>query len=171
MIAPNVVLTAAHCGERGDEFVGQDALVGAYRYQQETDGAGFISINAQRNHPDYDSASFANDFALLRLSQPVNLDSTTFLSISDDSGSNSPSDGTPLTVIGLGATSEGGPGSNILLEVDVDVVDLGTCNQSYGNVNGEVMFCAGKFILSVLRVHESHSNFHDDSISSQRWSK
>ena len=146
MIAPTVVLTAAHCGPRGNEFIGEDALVGAYRRQQESNGAEFISINAQRNHPNYDDDTFANDFSLLRLSKAFDLDSATFLSISDDGGFNSPSDGTTLTVIGTGDTQEGGSQSSTLKEVDVDVVGLTTCNDSYGDVIGDVMFCAGTFM-------------------------
>ena len=71
MIAPNVVLTAAHCDPDGIYFVGAQALVGAYERQQETYGAEFVTISAQEVHPQYDDWELTNDFQLLRLANSV----------------------------------------------------------------------------------------------------
>ena len=57
-----------------------------------------------------------------------------------------PSTGEMLTVIGLGATSEGGNGASILREVNVPTVSFADCNDqnSYqGDINDATMICAG----------------------------
>jgi hypothetical protein len=50
-----------------------------------------------------------------------------------------------MTVIGSGATSEGGFGSpGRLQEVDINRIDYETCNDLYaGDIIDSVMFCAG----------------------------
>ena len=52
-------------------------------------------------------------------------------------------------MIGFGATSEGGSGSTVLQEVDVDYVDSASCIQTYNSLgfgsdfDQDFMFCAG----------------------------
>jgi trypsin len=60
-------------------------------------------------------------------------------------GSNTPlNPGDSLTVIGFGATSEGGNGSDVLQEVDVPYVSDSDCRGVYGSgFESDVMFCAG----------------------------
>jgi secreted trypsin-like serine protease len=79
LIAPNVVLTAAHCGN----FNGETVTVGAYKAGQTTDGAESRTVNAYKKHPQYNSNTERNDFALLRLSSPVNFATSVELFIND----------------------------------------------------------------------------------------
>jgi Trypsin len=158
LIAPQVVMSAAHCGDRGNEYVNQRVIVGAYRDNTSTTtGASSVTVTAQRNHPNYDDNSMENDFMLLRLGTAVNI-ATPKLSIATSGGASSPAAGTSLTVIGVGATSQGGSGASTLREVVVPVVDVNECNDLYeGGIATDVMFCAGtcrhaRIVSNVLNV-------------------
>jgi len=140
LIAPNVVLTAAHCGS----FQGDSVVVGAYRYDSTANNAVRVSVSADVQHPNYDDFTTSNDFRLLRLSQDVTIGgSNVVLSINDQSSR--PSNGQDLTVLGLGTTSEDGNEADILRDVVVQAIPTSTCNQpiSYGGDVEANMFCAG----------------------------
>jgi len=150
LIAPRVVLTAAHCAERGSELEGERVVVGAY----ENVGPGSslsgdavrVRVVTQENHPSYNDNTLENDYSLLLLAEDVNIDEPR-LTISDEGGINDPAPNTVLTVIGVGTTSSGGSSASSLREVDVPVVDGATCDDMYredgGSIDREVMFCAG----------------------------
>jgi hypothetical protein len=66
LIAPDVVLTAAHCAvlhpaHDVEVFSGDDAR----------DGGTFVAVSTARVHPSYDAATDAHDLALLRLATPL----------------------------------------------------------------------------------------------------
>ena len=76
LIAPNVVLSAAHCDPYGTSLVGKNALVGAYeRGQQESFGAVSVKIKESIPHPQYDTTTSNNDFLLLKLKSDVDIGS------------------------------------------------------------------------------------------------
>ncbi|KAL3926440.1 MAG: hypothetical protein SGBAC_013474, partial [Bacillariaceae sp.] len=82
LIAPNVVLTAAHCGS----YRGDNVVVGAYRSDSTANNAVRVSVSDEVQHPNYDNFSDANDFRLLRLSQDVTVaGSSVILSINGQS--------------------------------------------------------------------------------------
>lgn len=140
LIAPNVVLTAAHCGS----YQGENIVVGAYRSGSTANNALRVSVSDEVQHPNYDNFSDANDFRLLRLSQDVTVaGSSVILSINGQSSS--PSNGQDLTVLGLGVTSEDGNEADILRDVEVQAIATSTCNQGswYGGDIEDNMFCAG----------------------------
>lgn len=147
LIAPGIVLTAAHCAEEIN-FLGHYVNVGAYRR------GGGASIGAQElkvveaiSHPQYDSARINYDFLLLLLedkvataqSSPSNI---VFKINKDDSV---PAVGQNLTVIGLGVMGEDDDRiATILQEVEVQAIDHKICNEQYDDmVVNETMFCAG----------------------------
>ena len=146
LVAPNVVLTAAHCDPSGNGLVGENALVGAYERQDDKNNGEFISIQAQAIHPNYDDGTVDNDFMLLRLSK-----SSPNTPVPINSNGNNPdtnSGGDTLTVIGVGATSQGGNSANTLQEVDVVSVSQSQCLSAYSPLYGpnaitDNMFCAG----------------------------
>jgi trypsin len=148
LIAPNVVLTAAHCDPSGNNFVGEKALVGAYERQKPTNGAVWATIQAEAVHPQYDDQTTQNDFLLLRLSQSVDI--SNILSLNFDG--NVPAAGEDLTVIGVGTTSQGSSQANKLRDVVVDAIATSQCNNNYGGQITDEMFCAGKFIECTLSV-------------------
>jgi hypothetical protein len=141
LIAPDVVLTAAHCGS----FEGDTVIVGAYRAGSTQNNAVSVSVVDEARHPDFNDSTLANDFLLLKLSKSVNIPgSNVVLSLNDDSFN--PTDGDDLTVLGLGVTSEGGSAPSILRDVEVQAIDTNICNRpaAYGgDVTNTNMFCAG----------------------------
>ena len=140
MIASNVVLTAAHCGPLNTNNV---AYISAFDRQSTNHGAIQTNVRSYRAHPDYNSGVL-NDYALIRLDD--HFCPSSFVSLETTDGPTEPPAGTGLTVIGVGATSSGGPAADSLLEVDVDVVDGSRCDELYTNSGGiktDVMFCAG----------------------------
>lgn len=62
LIAPGVVLSAAHCAPSGFSFVGKSVIVGGYDRQQITNGALSVEVTATLLHPSYDDWTLQNDF-------------------------------------------------------------------------------------------------------------
>ena len=142
----NWVLTAAHCGNVTWVKAGSNNLGTATQY----------SVAQYIRHPNYigqnDSAgSFSNDYVLVRINGtfPANLiraqlpDATVMQAVAKP--------GDPVTVLGWGATTEGGSGTTSLREVTVPVVSDSTCAASYNGssaasglkLNPAVQICAG----------------------------
>lgn len=129
LIGPDIVLGAAHCGN----FNGDTVEVAGLSRQ----------IVQQVSHPSYNDDTVENDFALYRLASPVNLNGGTFAVVNTDGSA--PAGGEDLTVMGFGATSEGGSGSNSLLKVEVPAQTNTQCQAAYGDgFVANVMFCAGQ---------------------------
>jgi trypsin len=142
LIAPDIVLTAAHCGD----YKGYDVLVGAFEAGETSNGAVYREVSKYKKDPNYNDYTSENDFALLKLQSPVTLSTILELSINDSMGS--PSNGQDLTVLGLGLTTEGNGNSaaNKLRDVEVQAIDTADCNagSAYdGEVYDDSMFCAG----------------------------
>mmetsp|Transcript_9121 Transcript_9121/g.23082 ORF Transcript_9121/g.23082 Transcript_9121/m.23082 type:complete len:766 (-) Transcript_9121:220-2517(-) len=143
LIGPSVVLSAAHCGPNGSEYLNQNVRVGAYQ----ASGDGQVrTVSQQVNQPNYNDATLQNDFMLLRLSSPVNINSIPTLTLSND-----PADfaeNTPLTVMGLGTLSAGGSTPNTLQEVTVQSNSVQECQAAYGTgeegFDQSVMICASQ---------------------------
>ena len=134
LVREDWVITAAHCVEG----VSQNSLqvkIGLHNVNSTT-GAVTKNVDDIIVHPQYSGWSLDNDYALLHLSSPV----TTFEPIqliTDNSHDDEP---VMATTMGWGATSSGGWGSNVLMEVDVPI------DESCGNIGNEVtnnMVCAG----------------------------
>ena len=137
LIAPDVVLTAAHCvGAFGnDVFIGANDLYGR-------DSAERIPIKEILPHPNYQvpNNQEENDIMLVLLDRP----SETGTIVQINQNVNEPPAGTSVTLIGFGLTSESGSISNELMEVKVGVVDQNTCQQQLpGLVRQEFNLCAG----------------------------
>ena len=139
LVWDDVVLTAAHC--QGAPFDGS-VLVGPYIQSSTSGGAENIDVVRQVPHPYYDSNSEAYDFMLLKLENRVANPNLTPIAV--NSFASNPANNDVLTVIGFGATSEGGYGSSRLQEVNVNYIDYETCNNLYnGDIVDSVMLCAG----------------------------
>ena len=101
----------------------------------------WVDVKTEITHPDYDGDVF-KDYMIVVLDSEVTNSNVEMIGMAGDSTPLNPGD--TLTVIGFGATSEGGAGSNTLKEVDVDYRSAATCSNVYGNsVDNEFMFCAG----------------------------
>lgn len=89
-------------------------------------------------HPDYDGD---HDVAVLKLASPS---SQTPIALAHASDAALFAAGVEATVIGWGATSEGGSGSSQLLEVDLPIISDAACAAHYGtSTDGATEICAG----------------------------
>ncbi|KAF0708688.1 Aste57867_6243 [Aphanomyces stellatus] len=131
LIAPNVVLTAAHCMPLKPETV----VIGSH----EASGADGEQVKVKEIfvHKKYNPATFSNDFAIIVLER-----ASKFPPVQVSFDEVTP--GTPTVVRGWGRTSQGGKPSNILLEVGVDALANAQCAKFLApEVVDEFMLCAG----------------------------
>ena len=134
LVREDWVVTAAHCVQ-GSSPSSIQVKVGLHNVNGTT-GAVTRNVDQVIVHPQYNSNSLNNDYALLHLSQPV----TNFEPIQLCTDTDHDEEPVMSTVMGWGATSSGGWGSTYLLEVDVPIDD------SCGNIGNQVtnnMVCAG----------------------------
>lgn len=151
LIAPRVVLTAAHCEANGNLMVGEEARVGPVDSQwSENDGSTIAVVVDQINHPWYNDLTLENDFMLLLLDEDIvnrNVpeDGSILLLSDDDDTDLMP--GNDLQILGLGVTDTGFLAEQ-LRDATVEIFSDNDCLNIYGPVsdNGispDSMFCAG----------------------------
>jgi trypsin len=138
LIAPRVVLTAAHCvqGVRPGEM---DVVVGRTRLSQD-DAGERITVSKILDHPGYSNSSVRNDAALLQLERPTTAQPLPIAQPADD-GLTAP--GTRVITSGWGATSEGGEASDELLFVRLTMRSHGYCDREYGKIHDASQLCIG----------------------------
>lgn len=142
LVAPDVVLFAAHCLDWTDKQV----IIGAYKKRT------IIGDGEQRfcdewiADPDYGigDSSNNNDFALCKLNEPVIIDESKIKLVMNEVET-VPADGDNLIVMGLGALSQGGNGPDYIHNVTVPTISTQDCNAptSYGGLVKDSMLCAG----------------------------
>lgn len=71
LVAPKVVLTAAHCLEAFDEDGAYEVMFGS---ALDAPDARFVWVRRAKSHPAYDEATHENDLALLELDEPGPVD-------------------------------------------------------------------------------------------------
>jgi len=142
LIAPDIVLFAAHCGEWKDKQLN----IGAFKketltqFSQERYCAEWIA------DPKYgtDGSDINYDFALCRLDEPVQIDeSNVILELNNKDAVPRPKQGKNLIAIGSGFIEEGGPYTDILQSVKVPAMTNDQCKQYYGDAITNIMLCAG----------------------------
>lgn len=115
LIASTWVLTAAHCVDGGTAPASLRVLIGANVLS--APGAGeFRNVSQVLVHPSWNPAAFDNDVALLRL---TTASTKTWARLALPGDAFGP--GQFVRAAGHGATSEGGAGSDRLLQVDLPV--------------------------------------------------
>ncbi|GAB6027471.1 hypothetical protein CHUAL_001727 [Chamberlinius hualienensis] len=153
LISSNWVITAAHC-------------TAGYRMAPVliTVNLGDFSLNNSSElsstqrivtniiiHPDYNSVTFANDIALVKLQNSIENSLPRYirpicLPPSADLVSQDFLIGQMANAVGWGSTKEGGSGSNSLLHVTVPVMSEEQCSMAYNNTAVNItpnMICAG----------------------------
>jgi len=137
LVAPNLVLTAAHCGSiPGGVRVGSISARGLYN------GMGAeASVIRKIRHPQYNDLTVANDFMLLQLDRDI--DTSIYKPVNLNFNSNLPSTSEMLTVAGFGTLSTDGNQPNYLRKVNVPVVSYQTCSNQYSDLNNNLHLCAG----------------------------
>jgi trypsin len=134
LVAPDVVLTAAHCG--GGFLAGVN--VGGLLLDG-TDAVETLQVDGEFPHPDYNETTRTNDIMLVKLSTPATLSPIVTLNFDPSI----PAEGDVVTVIGFGDTTDGGSPSSELLMVDVDTYSDDFCFNLYNSFIPETMICAG----------------------------
>ena len=142
LIAEQWVLTAAHCVDNSivmNDAARLDIVAGTLTYK-----TGGERVKAEKIivHQEWNDGNFDFDAALVKLASPVTAGSAIAVATADVTVP----DGFDIRVSGWGATSEGAPGSEKLLRVDVPTVSNDTCNKPEA-YNGDItkqMMCAGK---------------------------
>ena len=136
LIAPDVVLTAAHCVDYSAFRV---VNTGRFSWKDNSNVKAFHVVQTYI-HPDYNGDFFVNDVALLKLSGRVMVDFA-HLKV----GENIIDIGKRITSIGWGLTSENGFPSPYLRAVDVRVISNIECQYYYGKFITEAMICAYEY--------------------------
>ena len=119
LIAPNVVLTAAHCGSIST------LKIGRHDKDDDSEDVEIFGVAQKVSHPSYAGSDY--DYMLIKLN---GVSSRTPATI--DRGEINLVSGLDVVAIGWGTTSSGGSVSPILLEVEVDVVSPQSCKNAYG---------------------------------------
>ncbi|RHY17598.1 hypothetical protein DYB25_012068 [Aphanomyces astaci] len=132
LIAPNVVLTAAHCMRGGVNYV----AIGSHYLSGTQDGEQ-IRVKQAIKHPKNNAANNAYDIGVLILERDSKFP---VVEVSFDTVAAN----TPTVVRGWGTTSTGGSMSNVLLEVRVDTVSNQQCAKWLSGASVDAsMLCSG----------------------------
>ena len=115
LVATRWVLTAAHCVDGGTTPGSLRVVIGSSQLSQPGQGET-RTIDQIVIHPSWNSGTFQNDAALLHLTAASTRAWARLAGPGDSTGA-----GTNTRVIGHGATSQGGSGSDQLLQVDVPI--------------------------------------------------
>ena len=145
MIAPNLVLTAAHCRDA----VGSFATVGAYRKgDAATPGATTVRVVDWRRHPYFDDVNGKYVVAIVKIEPSVYLNTDIVLKLNEQENL---MQGEPLTVMGMGVTEEDGedlPRGSPLIDAVLEYIPNAVCNDRwwYDEEVDYTSFCAGEFM-------------------------
>jgi trypsin len=139
LVAPNVLLTAAHC--ESVFAAGRVVKIGKHDLTDNSENSESFTVVEQVKHPSYGGGSIDYDYMMVKLSGSSSFDPVVL-----DDGDNTvelATDFSTATVMGWGTTSSGGFSSNVLLSVDVDVYGKAECISKYpANSITDRMFCA-----------------------------
>jgi len=137
LIAPEWVLTAAHC----QVLVGDKIILG--RHDLTTSTGEVIDVAEVITHEDYDSATNDHDICLLHLAQASTQTPIALVAPSEDFSS----PGDDFTIAGWGRLQEGGAVSSVLMEVTVPILSNVICQVNYDGTGVQItenMLCAGR---------------------------
>jgi len=149
LIAPQWVLTAAHCvvdEETGETLAASDFAVGVNDYSllSEFDDE-YIGVTQVYVAAGYDDITLDSDIAILKLAVPA---TATPINLIETPAFNDLADGTPFTIMGWGNTvvddTDGYPAR--LREASVTLANFQSCADDYAATGQPLtgnMFCAG----------------------------
>lgn len=149
LISHRHVITAAHCVHNKNDLY--SVRLGEHDIRSENDGARHLDvlIASKTAHEGFNSVSFQNDIAILKLEKRVEFNSEIqpICLPMEPALRNKDYTKTQPFVAGWGATSFNGPSSGTLREVQIPVVSQASCKEAYKgfrtvNVDDSVL-CAG----------------------------
>jgi len=141
------ILTAAHC-VRGSRPSQVYVTSGAHDISRRDEGAQTIQAQSIIIHPQYNTRSLTNDFALIRLSSPVTYNDKVSPVCLPAAGASLPAD-TETIATGWGISNDDtGESPNELQEVDLTAFSDSTCNNLLGSREfiDSTMVCAGELV-------------------------
>ncbi|RZM85379.1 hypothetical protein C3B51_00120 [Pseudoalteromonas rubra] len=142
LIAPDKVLTAAHCveGRTDSQFA---VKFGAHDLTDESQGQSYKVTSIVMHERYHNPITYSNDIAVLTLEAPV--EGIAPIELADSELKRSYVVGENFKVMGWGALYSGGPSPDKLNEVDVPYISNEVCNdaQHYGGRISDSMLCAG----------------------------
>ena len=141
VIAPSVILTAAHCtmDENGVSVIDGVAIPGVIDALDDASERGW-DMDYLLPHPDYNPMTLVNDVALVVLAAPTSAPAMPLIAPWQDGlvvG------GAPATIAGWGRTVNGGSPSRFLQEAAVPLISDADCARDESFFNPAVMLCAG----------------------------
>jgi len=145
LIAPNVVLSAAHCisGVPGNIYTnppGASVKLGMHKINlggngaEEFENVEVIPIAAYVKHPDYNDWTTDNDFVLIRLQRPSQLYANEVVDLFTPQDEQGLTAGDDLVVFGFGTLASGGASPNVMQEVTLDYVSNEECATAYDGI-------------------------------------
>ena len=150
IVAPDVVLTAAHCTDAVPRF---EVVAGSVDLGNPALGQrrGVVRVD---QHEGYDPNLIRNDLSLVYLDAPLELDAGVAVAHLADASQTAAlaAGGTPAVVTGFGRIGDLARSSPLLLEADVDIYADDVCVAQYAGLNpvdGLTQICAGLEIGSV----------------------
>ncbi|KAM8978101.1 transmembrane protease serine 6 [Sarcophilus harrisii] len=144
LVADQWVVTAAHCFQEDSMASPSVWTVFLGKIHQSARWPGGVSFKVKHLllHPYYEEDSHNYDVALLKLDHPV-VRSTLITPICLPAPSHFFQPGLHCWITGWGALQEGGPSSNTLQKVDVELIQQDLCNEAYRYQITPQMLCAG----------------------------
>lgn len=128
LIAPRVVLTAAHC----QALPGDVAVIGSLDLRE----PGIVRAIAEaRNHPDWSHVVSGHDVAVLLLDEPVDVEPIALSTERPNAGD--------AVALGWGRTCESCPTSPVLVRAELPIVTREACSLLYPSLIQPDMLCAG----------------------------
>uniref|UniRef100_A0A452J1M6 Peptidase S1 domain-containing protein n=1 Tax=Gopherus agassizii TaxID=38772 RepID=A0A452J1M6_9SAUR len=138
LVREDFVLTAAHCAD-GDITV----LLGAHNVRRDEETQQQVSVRRKIPHPRYNETSFENDLMLLQLAELAELTDAIYTIPLPQAG-RTVDPGSVCSVAGWGRTSLNSMRtSNILHEVDLEVMSDKTCQEDGWGSEGRTDQCCG----------------------------
>ncbi|KAG6458165.1 trypsin, alkaline C-like [Manduca sexta] len=133
------ILTAAHCIERDHPAQWRARLGSSFA----TSGGVLYNIAAFNLHPNYNPRTIDSDIAIMRTSNSISY--TNVIQAAQIAGVNyNLRDNERVWAAGWGRISQGGPNSEQLRHVHLEVINQNICNQRYGHFTiTNNMLCAG----------------------------
>jgi trypsin len=141
------IVTAAHCVDEGVSPGDLGVFVGVNRLDQRGQGPQ-VRVAAIVVHPEWNPVTQWNDIALLQVAQPIAVQPTvqTIALPGKEDAATWPAAGASGSIVGWGASSEGGGLSNQLQRATVTILGGpadAVCGAYGGNFNALLQICAG----------------------------